>query len=133
MSSAEKQADGKWVATFTDGRHSPPQKTKRAALEWIQGQLVDAALGDQFSRLMSAAIVKGLTEKKNGTAYFGSTGSYAYHYEQAVGFGYVTEHERVTARGLEWYERCLARLSQKRQINWNMEGGVGLADLSITN
>ena len=133
MSTIKKLEGRKWVATFDDGRDSPPMKTKRAAQDWLDEKALDAQLGDEGVRLMSAAIIKGLVEKDSGTAYFGSTMSYTYHYEQAVRFGYVTRNKQVTTRGLEWYNRCLRQLAQKRQIYWNMEGGVGMADPSIRN
>lgn len=91
---------------------------------------MEAILGDSDIRLMSAAIIKGLIERNDGTAYFGSTMLYTHHLQQAVAFGYVTAETAVTKRGTEWYQRCLKQLPQARQVFW---GGVGLADQSIVD
>lgn len=132
----EKNEKGKWVA-ITDIRGyaetSPPKITRKAAQAWLDEKELDSKVGDEGQRLMSAAIVKGIIEKKDGTSYFGSTMNYTYHFENAVKFGLVTKEKKVTKRGKEWYGRCLKHLSQKRQVNWHSEGGVGLPNHNIIN
>lgn len=132
----EKNEKGKWVAEVKIGREtktSPPLKTKREGEEWIETKKLEAILGSEDIRLMSAAIVKGIIEKKDGTAYFGSTTIYTYHFSKAVEYGYVTVDKKVTKRGKEWYRRCLKHLVQARQVYWGSQGGVGWADPNIKN
>lgn len=134
MSNVEKNAKGKWVATevFDDiEQHSPPLKTKREANEWIMRKRLEQQIGDDGTRLMMAAIVKGLTEKRDGTAYFGSTLIYRHHLANAIKFGVVTSAGKVSKRGQEWYTRCLERLPQRRQVYWSASGGVGQQDPTI--
>lgn len=134
MSTIEKIKAGRWVATTEikgQTKTSPPLKTRKEAEGWIEGQAFDAKAGNDGQRLMFAAIVKGLIEKKDGTAYFGSTMAYRYHFECAVEFGYVKSYGEPTDMGYEWYERCLKQLSPRRQVNWRAEGGVGLPNIEL--
>lgn len=117
----------KWVAeTDATGmlQRSTPLSSKKAAQAWLDDRVIDAQYGDSGERLMSAAIVKGLVEHDDGTRFFGSTMAYTYHFANAVKRGFVTDSKVVTARGLEWYERCLKQLPQTRQAFWT--DGVGL-------
>lgn len=74
-----------------------------------------------------AAIVKGLYEHKDGTAYFGSLIGYSYYFEQAVSRGLVERagsSVELTDGGNKFYfEERLARFPKRRgsranQWNW---------------
>lgn len=123
----------KWIAeSEATGtlRRSVPLGTKKQARAWIAERILEAQVGSAGERLMSAAIVKGLVEHKDGTRFFGSTMSYRAHFENAVNRGLVTEDGGVSEQGAEWYERCLKRLPQSRQVFWNATdiGAAHLAD-----
>lgn len=94
-------------------------------------QQLKLEIGDSTVLLMSAAIIKGLTEKQDGMAYFGSTLNYTGHLANAIEFGYVTKTGKVTKRGQEWYARCLKQLPQTRQVFWGMHGGIGMPDQTV--
>lgn len=79
-------------------------------------------MANRLNYLMSAAIVKGLIEHKDGRRFFGSLMSYTSHLEVAVSQNLVTANGKVTARGKEWYERCLKQLPQGRQAFWPDRG-----------
>lgn len=133
MSCVTKDDRGKWIAEVEiEGRLkvSPPKKTKREGEEWIALQILESKVGDSGTRLMCAAIVKGLIEHNDGTRYFGSTMSFTGHLEDAVKFGYVTDvkKRKVTPLGKEWYERCLKQLPQQRQVYWGA-AGVGFPNV----
>lgn len=74
------------------------------------------------------AILKGIIEHEDGTAYFGATGAYSHHFLGAVEKGWVEdtatgEKEKVTDLGRQEYERLgLAKLPQRegsRAYMWN--------------
>ncbi len=73
---------------------------------------------------MSAAIVKGIAEHKDGTRFFGSLMSYRDHFEVAIEQGLVIRSKKMpnkgtlTAKAKEWYTRCLKDLPQCRQVFW---------------
>jgi len=69
-----------------------------------------------------AAIVKGLKEHNDGTRHFGSTMGYKGHLHDAVELGVITSQSQLTAKGIEWYERCLVDLPQGRATYWRDVG-----------
>ena len=73
------------------------------------------------------AIVKGLFERQDGTAYFGSLGGYRTHVGEAVARGFVTtdgREERLTDAGQQAYrDHGLGRLPRTgRACEWNWSG-----------
>ncbi|WP_139313512.1 hypothetical protein [Rhodoferax antarcticus] len=122
-----KKVGRKWVVeTDVAGfLKSTSHNSKTSAQRWLDSKSIDAKFGNASERLMSAAIVKGLIEHGDGTAYFGSTISYSYHLANAVKRGYVTDANDVNAVGREWYDRCLVNLHRGRQTFW-MDAEVGL-------
>lgn len=122
-----------WIAE-TDATGMLQRSTlssKKKAQEWLDSRALDATHGDAGERMMSAAIVKGLVEHDDGTRFYGSTMAYTFHFQNAVKRGLVTKANVVTARGVEWYERCLKQLPQTRQAFWT--NGVGLpSDFAVT-
>ncbi len=51
----------------------------------------------------TAAIVKGIVESDDATKHFGSLLGFDLHKQIAVRNGLITEDERVTAFGMQWY------------------------------
>lgn len=71
-----------------------------------------------------AAIVKGLVERGDGTAHFGSLMGYGYHVSEAKDAGVVAEGPNglmVTPLGLKWYEsERMYELNENRCAYWRL-------------
>lgn len=76
------------------------------------------------------AILKGIIEHDDGTAYFGSLGGYLEHKRQAIELGWIEDDEpecHITLLGHDIYVRCklsdlpTKRLSRAYMWNWKEE------------
>lgn len=76
-----------------------------------------------------AAIVKGLIEVGDGTAHFGSTMGYTYHFQEAVNAGVITHipterswdlKAEVTERGQKWYIAKNMQELEGRCTHWRI-------------